>query len=127
MDNLTSEGRVQCQSCTAVIDVGIRLPDHNATEHDNAIEKESLGELLVDYGWLPTRGLLPTGRRGWSVDSPMPQLLQQQLWLDWLQLGRGRARFESLPRAAGDVRRTQRCLPHPQRVRLPTNQQSPTR
>lgn len=35
--------------------MGIRLPDHNATEHDNAIEKESLGELLVDYGWLPTR------------------------------------------------------------------------
>ena len=55
MDSWTSEGRVQCQSCTAVIDVGIRLPDHNATEHDNAIEKESLDELLVDYGWLPTR------------------------------------------------------------------------
>jgi hypothetical protein len=54
MDNLTIEGRVQCQSCIAVIDVGIHLPDHNATEHDNAIKKESLDELLVDYGWLPT-------------------------------------------------------------------------
>jgi hypothetical protein len=54
MDNLTREGRVQCQSCTAVIDVGIHLPYHNATEHDTAIEKESLDELLVDYGWLPT-------------------------------------------------------------------------
>jgi hypothetical protein len=50
MDNLTSEDRVQCQSCIAVIDVGIRLPGHNATEHDKTIEKESLNELLVDYG-----------------------------------------------------------------------------
>jgi hypothetical protein len=54
MDNWTSENRIQCQSCTAVIDVGIRLPGHNATEYDNSIEKESLNELLVDYGWLPT-------------------------------------------------------------------------
>ena len=54
MDNLTREGRVQCQSCTAVIDVGIHLPDLNATEHDTAIEQELADELLVDYGWLPT-------------------------------------------------------------------------
>ena len=37
----------------AVIDVGIQLSGHNATEHDTTIEKESLNELLVDYGWLP--------------------------------------------------------------------------
>ena len=54
MDNWTSEHRIQCQSCMAVIDVGIHLPGHNATEHHNTIEKESLNELLVDYGWLPT-------------------------------------------------------------------------
>jgi hypothetical protein len=54
MGNFTSEDRVQCQSCMAVIDVGIHLPGHNATEHDNTIEKESVNELLVDYGWLPT-------------------------------------------------------------------------
>jgi hypothetical protein len=54
MDNLTSQDRVQCQSCMAVIDVGIHLPGHNATEHDKTIGKESLNELLVDYGWLPT-------------------------------------------------------------------------
>lgn len=54
MDRWTSEHRIQCQSCMAVIDVGIHLPGHNATEHDNTIEKESINELLVDYGWLPT-------------------------------------------------------------------------
>jgi hypothetical protein len=54
MNNLTSEDHVQCQSCTAVIGAGIHLPGHNATEHDNTIEKQSLIELLVDYGWLPT-------------------------------------------------------------------------
>ena len=54
MDNWTSERRIQCQSCIAVIDVGIHLPGHNATERDKTIEKESLNELLVDYGWLPT-------------------------------------------------------------------------
>jgi hypothetical protein len=54
MDSWTSEHRIQCQSCIAVIDVGIHLPGHNATEHDNTIEKELLNELLVDYGWLPT-------------------------------------------------------------------------
>ena len=54
MDIWTSEHRIQCQSCMTVIDVGIHLPGHNATEHDNTIEKESVNELLVDYGWLPT-------------------------------------------------------------------------
>jgi hypothetical protein len=53
MDSWTSEHRIQCQSCMAVIDVGIQLSGHNATEHDTTIEKESLTELLVDYGWLP--------------------------------------------------------------------------
>ena len=48
MDNWTSKHRIQCQSCMAVIDVGIHLPGHNATENHNAIEKESLNELLVD-------------------------------------------------------------------------------
>jgi hypothetical protein len=53
MDSWTSEHRIQCQSCMAVIDVGIQLSGHNAAEHDTTIEKESLTELLVDYGWLP--------------------------------------------------------------------------
>jgi hypothetical protein len=55
MGNWTNEHRIQCQSCNAEIDVSVLLPEHyNATEHDNAIENESLNELLVDYGWLPT-------------------------------------------------------------------------
>jgi hypothetical protein len=54
MDNWTSEHRIQCQSCIAIIDVGIRLPGRNATELDNTIAKAWLNELLVDYGWLPT-------------------------------------------------------------------------
>ena len=37
----------------AVIDVGIQLSGHNAAEHDTTRERESLTELLVDYGWLP--------------------------------------------------------------------------
>jgi NAD-dependent dihydropyrimidine dehydrogenase PreA subunit len=46
---------IQCQSCNEKIVISARLPEHyDATEHDNAIVKDSLNELLVDYGWLPT-------------------------------------------------------------------------
>lgn len=49
------EYRVQCQSCRAEIGVHGVLPlRDNATRRDKAIAKDSLNELLVDYGWLPT-------------------------------------------------------------------------
>jgi hypothetical protein len=55
MNNQISEHRIQCQSCSAEIGVSVLLPEHgNATQHDNAIETDSLNELVVDYGWLPT-------------------------------------------------------------------------
>jgi hypothetical protein len=49
------EYRVQCRSCRAEIGVHSVFPlRDNATRRDKAIAKESLNELLVDYGWLPT-------------------------------------------------------------------------
>jgi hypothetical protein len=55
MDNRTTKRHIQCRSCTAGIDVSVPRPErNNATIHDKAIEKESLNERLVDYGWLPT-------------------------------------------------------------------------
>jgi len=43
------DGHVECESCTAAIDVSAVVP-----EHLDAIGKQSFNELLVDYGWLPT-------------------------------------------------------------------------
>jgi hypothetical protein len=55
MDKRIDEDRVQCQICNAQIGLSVRLPgDYHATDHHNAIERNSLNELLVDYGWLPT-------------------------------------------------------------------------
>ena len=49
MDERTRDYRVHCASCSAIIDLSFLVPGHKA-----AIEKETLDELLVDYGWLPT-------------------------------------------------------------------------
>jgi hypothetical protein len=55
MNNCINECRVQCQSCRAEINVlGIPPSRDNATPREKAIQKDSLNELLVDYGWLPT-------------------------------------------------------------------------
>jgi hypothetical protein len=55
MGNLTRGHHIECRTCTAVIGVSALLPEEQrATKHDITIERESLDELLVDYGWLPT-------------------------------------------------------------------------
>jgi hypothetical protein len=55
MGDWTNEHPIQCQSCNAEIGLSILVPeDYNVTDHENAIERNSLDELLVDYGWLPT-------------------------------------------------------------------------
>ena len=55
MNNCINEYRVQCQSCRAEIGVrGIPPSRDNATPREKAIQKDSLNEILVDYGWLPT-------------------------------------------------------------------------
>jgi hypothetical protein len=55
MNNCINEYRVQCQSCRAEIGVRVIPPSRdNATPREKAIQKDSLNEMLVDYGWLPT-------------------------------------------------------------------------
>jgi hypothetical protein len=55
MNNCINEYRVQCQSCRAEIGVRVIPPSRdNATPREKAIQKDSLNEILVDYGWLPT-------------------------------------------------------------------------
>ena len=55
MSNCTNEYRVQCRSCPAEIGVSNLAGDRdNATRHEKAVQKDSLTELLVDYGWLRT-------------------------------------------------------------------------
>ena len=74
MDSWTSEHRIQCRSCTAVIDVGIRLPRHNATEHDNTIEKGGPTNCWsITAGYQHPRGLTAhgtPGRHGSGFDTP---------------------------------------------------------
>jgi hypothetical protein len=55
MNNPNNEYRVQCQTCRA--EIGVRGPVRSrdsATRREKAIQKDSLNELLIDYGWLPT-------------------------------------------------------------------------
>jgi hypothetical protein len=55
MNNSNNEYRVQCQTCRAEIGVrGLSPSRDSATRREKAIQKDSLNELLVDYGWLPT-------------------------------------------------------------------------
>jgi hypothetical protein len=55
MKSCVNEYRVQCRTCSAEIGVrGVPPPKDNATRHHKAVERDSLNELLVDYGWLPT-------------------------------------------------------------------------
>jgi hypothetical protein len=55
MNSCMNEYRVQCQSCRAEIGVRGIPPSHdNAAPGEKAIQKDSLNEILVDYGWLPT-------------------------------------------------------------------------
>jgi hypothetical protein len=55
MNNCNNEYRVQCQTCRAEIGVrGISPSRDDATPREKAIQNDSLNELLVDYGWLPT-------------------------------------------------------------------------
>lgn len=43
---------VRCESCLVVIHLGVVSTDHGA---DDIRLIQALNELLVDYGWLPTR------------------------------------------------------------------------
>jgi hypothetical protein len=55
MNNCNNQYRVECQTCR--VEIGVRgLPPSrdSATRREKAIQKDSLNELLVDYGWLPT-------------------------------------------------------------------------
>jgi hypothetical protein len=55
MNNSNNEHRVQCQTCRAEIEVrGLPPSRDSATRREKAIQKDSLNELMVDYGWLPT-------------------------------------------------------------------------
>jgi hypothetical protein len=55
MNNRINEYRVQCQSCRAEIGVsGIPSSRDSATRREKAIQKDSLNQLFIDYGWLPT-------------------------------------------------------------------------
>jgi hypothetical protein len=55
MNSCMNEYRVQCQSCRAEIGVRGIPPSHdNAALREKAIQRDSLNEILVDYGWLPT-------------------------------------------------------------------------
>jgi hypothetical protein len=55
MNNCINEYRVQCQTCRAEIGVRGIPPWHDdATPGEKAIQKDSLNEILVDYGWVPT-------------------------------------------------------------------------
>ncbi len=55
MNNCNNEYRVQCQTCRAEIGVrGLPPSRDSATRREKAIQKDSLNELLVDYGWLAT-------------------------------------------------------------------------
>ena len=55
MNNCINDYRVQRQTCR--VEIGVRgLPPlrDSATRREKAVQKDSLNELLVDYGWLPT-------------------------------------------------------------------------
>jgi hypothetical protein len=55
MNNCINEHCVECQSCRVEIGVrGIPPSRDDATPREKAIHKDSLNEILVDYGWLPT-------------------------------------------------------------------------
>ena len=55
MNNCNNEYRVRCQSSRAEIGVrGLSPSRDNATPREKAIQKDSLNEILVDFGWLPT-------------------------------------------------------------------------
>lgn len=55
MHNCINEYCVHCQSCRGEIGVrGIPPSRDDATPREKAIQKDSLNEILVDYGWLPT-------------------------------------------------------------------------
>lgn len=49
MEAWTRDFRIQCESCTAVIDLSVLV-----LKLDDAAARQPLNELLVDYGWLPT-------------------------------------------------------------------------
>ena len=49
MQAVSRDFRVRCEGCGAAIELSVVVPEDN-----EAIEKEDLDELLVDYGWLPT-------------------------------------------------------------------------
>lgn len=49
MQAVSRDFRVRCEGCGAAIELSVVVPEDN-----EAIEKQDLDELLVDYGWLPT-------------------------------------------------------------------------
>ena len=55
MNRCINEYRIQCKSCSAEISVSVLVPErYGPPRRQKAIERHSLNELLVDYGWLPT-------------------------------------------------------------------------
>jgi hypothetical protein len=65
MDSWTSEHRIQCQSCMAVIDVGIHLLVHSAAEpqhHRESVAQRTAGRLRLATNIHGV--LLPTARPG---------------------------------------------------------------
>jgi len=50
MPDPTAERRIVCVICSTVIELTFVVPGHK-----EAYEIQVIDELLVDYGWLPTR------------------------------------------------------------------------
>jgi hypothetical protein len=54
MSGYTTTYDVRCEHCLVIIRLGVVSPNPDR-DHDDARLIEALNELLVDYGWLPTR------------------------------------------------------------------------